>query len=286
MTTLEELQAHLDKFMNDRNNSGLSEFENYSPFEMHHILHDTFGAQSPIRLRKLIDEEYKQIPILNQVKFLADIVVRFGEIKLTKLGFLPTKIVAELYSQGFMKESHIESHVTKLYKETDSNTVHIARIILEISGLAKKRNNKLSLTKSADKLLNDDDKLFQLILKTYCEKFNWAHLDYYGENNIGQLGFGFSIILIHKYGAVRHSEKLYIDKYFKAYPMLLENISYPAYSTKERYAGHCYSLRTFERFLDWFGFIHIEKERKIDAELMITKTETFDKVFEILPHKF
>lgn len=285
MTTLEELQAHLDKFMNDRNKSGLSEFENYSPFEMHHILHDTFGPHSPIKLRKLNEEEYNRIPILNQVKCLAGIVARIGEIKLTKLGFLPTKIVAELYGQGFMKESHIESHITKLYKEADSNTVHVARIILEISGLAKKRNNKLSLTKSADKLLNDDDKLFHLILKTYCEKFNWAHLDYYGENNIGQLGFGFSIILIHKYGANRHSEKLYSDKYFKAFPMLLENISFPSYTTIDRYAGHCYSLRTFERFLDWFGFIQIERERKIDAELMITKTGTFDKVFEILPHK-
>lgn len=44
-----------------------------------------------------------------------------------------------------------------------------------------------------------------------------------------------------------------------AYPMLLNNITYPSYSTKERYAGHGYSLSTFDRFLSYFGLIQIQK---------------------------
>jgi hypothetical protein len=39
MTTLEELQGHMDQFMNQRNNRGMTEFEGYSPFEMQYILH-------------------------------------------------------------------------------------------------------------------------------------------------------------------------------------------------------------------------------------------------------
>lgn len=120
MTTLEELQEYLDQFMNQRNSRGLNEFEGYSPIEMQHILYDTFGDKSPIRLQKLKDEDYQSIPILNQVKYLARLISNAGELKLTKLGFLPTKVVSDLYGQRFMKEYDIESNISKLYKETDS----------------------------------------------------------------------------------------------------------------------------------------------------------------------
>lgn len=284
MTTLDEIQGYMNQFMNQRNNRGLNEFEGYSPFEMQHILYHTFGEKSPIRLQKLKSEDYQLIPILNQVKYLARLVSNAGELKLTKLGFLPTKVVSELYGQGYMKEDHVESNISKLYKETDSNSVHIARILLEISGLAKKRNNILSLTQKSEKILNDNFTLCQLILETYCEKFNWAHSDYYGENNIGQLGFGFSLILLHKYGTRNLSERFYQEKYFNAFPMLLDNITYPTYTTKERYTGHCYSLRTFDRFLSYFGLIQIQKEKGMDADMFVIKTDVFDKLFEILPH--
>jgi hypothetical protein len=284
MTSLEELQGHLDQFMNEQNNRLVHEFEGYSPFEMHHILHDTFGENSPIKLRKMTGDDYKLIPILNQIKYLTEIISRTSEVKLTKLGFLPTKVVKELYEQGFMKEYFIEKGFAKLYKEMDSTSVHVARVLLEISGLAKKRNNKLSLTNKGEKILGDDSQLCQLILKTYCEKFNWAHLDYYGENNIGQLGYGFSLILLHKYGNVKRTDKFYNEKYFNAFPMLLEGISYPTYTTKEEYAGHCYSLRTFDRFLSFFGGVVIEQERGMDAEKFIVKGDVFDRMFEILPH--
>ena len=281
MTPLEELQGHLDQFANERNNRPVSEFEGYSPFDMQHILYDTFGEKSPIKLRKLSGDDYAEIPILNQIKYLAEIITKAGEIKLTKLGFLPTKVVKELYDQGFMKEYQFESGISKLYKEMDSTSVHVARVLLEISGLAKKRNNKLSLTKKGEKILGDDAQLCHLILTIYGEKFNWAHLDGYGENGIGQMGFGFSLILIHKFGHQNRTDKFYNEKYFNAFPMLLEGISYPTYTTKDSYAGHCYSLRTFDRFLSFFGGVVIEQERGMNAEKFIVKTELFDKLFDI-----
>lgn len=46
--------------------------------------------------------------------------------------------------------------MAKLYKEADSESVHLTRILTELSGLAKKRNNKLSLTKIESKTISDD----------------------------------------------------------------------------------------------------------------------------------
>jgi len=285
MTTFEEIQGHVNGFMQEQNSRLMPEFEGYSPMEMQHILYDTFGEKSPIKLNKLNEDEYSQIPILNQVKYLAGIIFRAGEIKLTKLGFLPTKVVKELYDQGFIKEHLIESGFSKLNREMDSMGIHVARVLLEISGLAKKRNNKISLTKKGEKILNDNFQLCQLLLKIYGEKFNWAHLDGYSENNIGQLGFGFSLILLHKYGTEKRTDKFYSEKYFRAYPMLMDNISSPTYTTIEDYVGHCYSIRTFDRFLDFFGLIQIEKEKGMNTEKSIVKTEVFDKLFEFSPHR-
>ncbi len=128
MTTFDEIQGYVNGFMQEQNNRPVPEFEGYSPSEMQHILYDTFGEKSPIKMNKLNNDEYKLIPILNQIKYLASIISHAEELKLTKLGFLPTKVVKELYDQGFIKEYFIESGISKLNREMDSTGIHVARI--------------------------------------------------------------------------------------------------------------------------------------------------------------
>ena len=48
---LKDIQKHLDQIMSEQNNKSITEFEGYSPFEMHQILHFTFGKDSPIQLQ-------------------------------------------------------------------------------------------------------------------------------------------------------------------------------------------------------------------------------------------
>lgn len=182
---LDDIQKHIDKITNEQNNRAIPEFEGYSPFEMQQVLHFTFGADSPIKLQKLSDPDYQKIPILNLVKYLTDLIAKNGEIKLTNKGFLPTKIVSDLYQQGFMKEEHIEKGILKLYKEADSMSVNLSRILIELAGLIKKRNGKISLTKKGEKTIQDNFRLLVTIVETFTRKFNWAYYDGYGENQIG-----------------------------------------------------------------------------------------------------
>ncbi|MBI9034585.1 MAG: hypothetical protein JEZ03_08965 [Bacteroidales bacterium] len=282
---LEAIQRQLDKVMHKQNNQGRPDFEGYSPFEMHQILHFTFDSDSPIKLQTLTDSEYKKIPILNQIKYLTELIHAKGEIKLTNKGFLPTKIVSELYEQGFLKDEYIESNISKLYKETDSMTVNLSRILTELSGLTKKRHGKLSLTKSGEKIISNNDSLLRNILTTFATKFNWAYFDGYGDHSIGQLGYGFSLILLAKYGHEKRLESFYAEKYFKAFPHVLTAID-PTYGTVESESTRCYSIRTFERFLDYFGIINIDKNGNgFDSIRYITKTELFDKIIKCTPHK-
>lgn len=245
----------------------------------------SFGPDSPIQLQKLSDDVFQQIPILNLIKNLGKLIKDEGSIKLTAKGFLPTKIVAELYRQGFYKDEIIERFHKKLYKETDSNSIHLTRILMELAGLAKKSKGKLSLTKSGEKILQDNDKLAHLILTNYVNKLNWAYFDGYRENNIGQLGFGFSLILIFIYGKEKKLETFYAEKYFKAFPQLLHGIT-PVYCTAMEYASNCYASRTFSRFLSFFGLIHITPESaSIFAKDYISKTPLFDLWIKCLPHQ-
>ncbi|MCK9447522.1 MAG: hypothetical protein M0Q41_00950 [Bacteroidales bacterium] len=146
----EDIHKYLDQATaHELNNRSIPKYEGYSPFEMYQILYFTFEKDSPIKLQKLSDSDYKKIPILNQIKYLAELIDKNTEIKPTQKGYLPPKIVSEIYQQGFLKDERIELEVSKLYKETDSTTINLTRIILELTDLAKKRHGKLSLTKKS-----------------------------------------------------------------------------------------------------------------------------------------
>ncbi|MDD5583257.1 MAG: hypothetical protein PHS99_08625 [Candidatus Marinimicrobia bacterium] len=283
MTELEELQNRIKIFLRDKNKRGFRVFEGYSPTEMDQILYHPFAITSPIKFQKLSYADYQKIPILNQIKYLAKIIQDKGTLTLTAKGYLPTKIVADLYHQGFLKEFFIEEEYVKLIKEMDSMTVSLTRILLDLSRITKKRYGKLSLTKMGEKLLTDDDMLLRKILETFVNNFNWAYFDGYGENYIGQLGFGFSLILLSKYGHEKRPDTFYAEKYFKAFPRLIEGIELK-YDSAEDIAKRCYSLRTFDRFLDYFGLIDIDQQGDIKNSVKnITVTDLFDRLITIVP---
>lgn len=274
----------LTKIMDEQNNRSVPEFEGYSPIEMEFVLYDVFSENSPIQLQKLEDVDYKTVPLLNMIKYLAVSISENGEIKLTNTGSLPTKIVADIYGKGFFKDEAIESGVSKLSKETDSMSINLTRILIELTGLAKKRNGKLSITKNGEKILCDDFETLRLIFSTFATKFNWAYYDAFDEKRTGQLGFGFSLILLSKYGNIKRTDDFYSEKYFKAFPMLLKGFSDPYYDTVEKMATHCYSVRTFERFLNYFNLVEIENNMK-KRNIHITKTALFDKFIKCVPHR-
>lgn len=281
---LVDIQKHIDQVLNEQNNRAIADFEGYSPFEMHNIIHFTFEANSPVILQKIADSDCVKSPMFNLVKYFLDLVKNKGEIKLTTKGFLPTKIVQEVYNQGYLEEYQFSSGISKLYKERDSLTVNLTRLLAELAGLTKKRNGKLSLTKNGEKIVPNNQKLFELIFKTMTQKFSWAYYDGYEDEQIGQFGFGFSLILLAKYGAESRLDNFYSEKYLKAFPQFLETII-PTYGTAEQYAGNCYSVRTFERFMNYFGLVEIEKQGKMtERKNLIIRTELFDKLIKVRPH--
>jgi hypothetical protein len=276
---LDELNQEIKKIMDERNNTGIPEFEGYSPAEMHSIIHFLFDSSCPIRIKKLKTDEFKRIPIFKGVKFLLEQVVVSNGVKLTAKGFLPTKIVADLYNQKYFAEEMIEKGIVKLYKETDSHFVRLCRILLELTGVVKKANGSLTITVKGKKILDKDQLLLEEILGTYCNKFNWAYFDGYEMDDCGRLGCGYSIYLLDKYGDTIHKDSFYSQKYFRAYPMLAENIE-PGYGTVENYLNRCYANRMIDHFGLLTGIIVKIGISKYGEPKQIQKTDLLNKLFE------
>jgi hypothetical protein len=274
---MDKIEKYVIEAIQNRNNSPVDDFEGYSPDEMQVLLYDFFNVECVVQLKKNENKVYDSIPFLNQIKFLCKIIAENKELTLTKTGRLPVKTVAEIYNQGNLKEDAIEKGFAKLYKEEGVPTIELTRIILELSQVVKKRNNKLSITAKGKKLITNNHLLFLHIFEVFVTKFNWGYFDGYENEDIGQLGFGFSLILLDKYGSDFKSTNFYSNKYFKAFSFETENINLLTNNKR------AYPLRTFDRFLEYFGLVKMTNKSHGETS-MIKTTGLFKQLIHVRPH--
>jgi hypothetical protein len=286
MDPLEEIRRQIEASMIIQNTRPIEDFEGFSPADMRYILYEPFSSDSPLKFKNRIpDKILDQIPFLLQIEYLLKRIDAIGEIKLTSTGALPTQLVKEIYSQGFIKDSGIEKGYTKLYGEASCLPVHLTRIIVELAGFVKKKKGKLSLTKIwAEKLRSEKrtEILFK-VFTTYSQKFNWSYLDGYQSLRAAQLGFAFSLFLISKYGNIERLSTFYSEKYLKAFPQIIAEFP-DRYSKGEGVQDfhRCYLYRTFERFLEYFNIVEVRTEGKFYPERKkhIKKSTIFSEIID------
>lgn len=269
-----------------RNNIPIDDFLGLTPAEVHYLLYDTFSSDSPVQLRNDIDDNtLDQIPLFRIAEEYLKIVQRNKEIKLTPLGALPQKIVIELYNKKFLLHESYETGSIKLYSEQYLRTILSARLTVEIAGLTKKTNNKITLTKQGANLLETNNRLqiFKTFFEAFTNKFFWGFNDRYADDYIGQLGWAFSVILLNKFGDKPRTTKFYTEKYLKAFPYFANQYKHTGLMKPEDAINHCYSVRTFERFFLWFGFVVVNKQKnflQIETDTF-QKTSLIESVFKI-----
>jgi hypothetical protein len=265
--SLEIINKEVEELTKRYNNMGRKEFDGLSPEQMSGLIYSNCGEN----LIKFKDNKGLDIPLVKQISYYLNIIDASKEIKLTKAGNLPPSIVKELYSQKFISDHDIELGITKLTKETDSMSVELTNILCQLGRLIKKRNGKISLTDVGKRILSTRNFL-PVILTTFCSKFNWAYFDGFEDERTGQFGCYYSIYLLDKYGDIKRESTFYANKYFEA--LFKEYVGI----NTERH--HCYALRTFDRFINYFGFIENYEENKIITRY-VKKTELFDRYIEV-----
>ncbi len=239
------------------------------------VFSDDVDQEFCVRINTLPEIEYEKIPIFKQVKYFLKLIRNEGEIKLTKNGYLPQKIVKRIFEQRMIKEPY--DYFGKRYNERDIITVHITNILVELAGLYKKRHNKISLTKTGAEMLSDNKMLFSLIFRTFVTKLNWAYFDGCLNEDIGQYGFEYSLILLSKYGDKKRNTYFYAKKYFEFFPYLLNASNTDGFYDVDS-AYYCYSFRTFYRFLYYFGLVNVKRGKVYNFQMFVKKTALFDKL--------
>lgn len=265
------------------NNRPVENFLGFTPTEVEYLLYDTFGEKSPLQFRHDLDgSSLDQIPLFRVAEEYLKIIQRDKQIKLTLLGALPKKVMVELYEKRILLDEQIESGLVKLWKEQDCISIANARFVVQLAGLVRKANGKLALTKKGVKLIQPENRiqLFRLFFQTFTEKLMWGSNDLYPDKTVGQLGWAFSVYMVTKFGDQPCTTDFYTEKYLKAFPNFITFFK-PSYSTPERQCAHCYGIRTFDRFLLWFGFVTVERKKHyLDLESdKFTGTDLLRKVF-------
>jgi hypothetical protein len=261
------------------NNAPLDEFAGLTPNEMEALLYDPLGERSPIALRPdLSAQTLDSIPYFRLTEEMLRMVQREGTIKLTPLGALPKKFLHELYDQQILLERALEEGITKLTREVDSVVLTSLHLTTRLTGALKKANNKLTLTKKGVKLLVPDQRqtLFRLTLETFTLKFNWAYNDRYTEHPVAQQGWAYTVYLLLKFGEHTHQGTFYADQYIRAFPEFLGCFGATAFRDPLASFKSCYTVRTFDRFLEWFGLVSLEGSKRWSTEAALVKT---NKVF-------
>ena len=131
---INRVNEHLQEIMIRQNSAPRSDLNGLSPEDMHNIMYNPFRDQCVVQLNKLDKNQYELVPLIRQALFLLN-TLNEKDLKLTKLGWLPLKIVADAYRIG-QPEWIIEELKQKRINEYEVGAVWMARIILELLGLS------------------------------------------------------------------------------------------------------------------------------------------------------
>ena len=269
-----------------RNNSPISDFENLSPNNFYNILYNTYSENSPVTFQKSIaNDVLDKISIFRIAEDCVKIIEKETFIKLTALGALPRKVVIELYNKKYILDDFIERGITKLWKEQDCIAIMNTRMVLDIAGITKKTHGKLALTKKGTSFLDaaNRQEFFKLFISTFADKFNWGYNDRYSAKIVGQFGWTFTIYILNKYGKDYRSVNFYSEKYLKSLPHFLKEFEDEGLMTQLDRFQRCYSIRSFDRFLEWFGIVEFEGDTKYrwNEANNIRATAILEKIFKI-----
>jgi len=143
---------------------------------------------------------------------------------------------------------------------------------VKLSKLIRTYKGKLLLTTLTKKLLTNGEysEFFHIFFNTFTTQFNWAYNDAFEDEEIGQIGFLYLLYLINKYGTEFRESSFYSELYFKAFPVFKarENAVFPGSSNL------ALTVRFFERFAEWFGFVEIHrKQNRLTEPVKVRRTK-------------
>lgn len=262
---INRVNEHLQEIMIRQNSAPRSDLNGLSPEDMHNIMYNPFRDQCVVQLNKLDKNQYELVPLIRQALFLLN-TLNEKDLKLTKLGWLPLKIVADAYRIG-QPEWIIEELKQKRINEYEVGAVWMARIILELLGWIKTRKGVLSLTVKGRKAFSNIDAAANEILRFSFVGVGLHTFDAVEDDRIGNLGIAYSVWLLNQFGSEWHFGSFYQEHYQKAF-------NFP-----DKYT--IYETRVFSRLFYWLGIVEMRLNKQVDPPFQweYRKTDLLPMIF-------
>ena len=280
--SIEEVQAVLDQYQQQKNENSVDDFHGLSSEQMHRFLHMPFETPELITFPSVL----KKKPESKAAFVLSMLIEGIGEdgIKLTAKGNLGQKFCRQASREYY--DRYPDSFMAKLSVRSELNfePLHTIRLTAQLAGLVRKYKGRLLLTKKCAKARDHNGlrELYPLLLHAYIRKFNWAYRDGFQEVPFIQQSFLFTLYLLHKYGSSWKPATFYSDSYLQAFPMILQEIEPKPYEPPEDTLRHGYILRTLQRFAGFFGLADLEQisEEQINREYRVRSTSLSEKIIQ------
>lgn len=262
---INRVNEHLQEIMIRQNSAPRSDLNGLSPEDMHNIMYDPFRDQCVVQLNKLDKNQYELVPLIRQALFLLN-TLNEKDLKLTKLGWLPLKIVADAYRIG-QPEWIIEELKQKRINEYEVGAVWMARIILELLGWIKTRKGVLSLTVKGRKAFSNIDAAANEVLRFSLVGVGLHTFDAVEDDRIGNLGIAYSVWLLNQFGSEWHFGSFYQEHYQKAF-------NFP-----DKYT--IYETRVFSRLFYWLGIVEMRLNKQVGPPFQweYRKTDLLPMIF-------
>jgi len=284
VTSLEEMNEIAAGVMKQRNNSPLNDFEGLTSLQMQKVLYDAFSDDCIIKYSSEMDEDIiSGSPLVQMCLHILAEIRTNGGLSLTAKGKLSRQTVSELYNLRLYTHEAIERGYSKVLNEDDYLPAVWCHILLKNTGIVKVSKNKLIITRQGYEVISLKQELFKSIFSLYITRINKSCFDYYGDNQIGHLGIVYVIYLLHLYGKEWHPVSFYAEKYFRAFPMLIEQAKTYIDGPKMQAAVDCFILRVFTQGLSLFGLIEKEfnDSERIIFSFKVKRSKLFDQLFKL-----
>ncbi|TVR85531.1 MAG: hypothetical protein EA416_16710 [Trueperaceae bacterium] len=267
-TSEDELQAFVEDFTNRRNTAPVDDFDGLSPEQMQRLLWSPLEPGSPIAVSQ-VPRVTPPSPLLFLVLDLAQALGDAG-LKATAKGNLPRTYVHEAAAR-YRDAGWVRSDLDvpeRARGEEDVGDLHVARIVARMAGLITLRSGRWRLTKRYRDTMARHGALgvYGALFEAFVRKYAWNYADLYPEFDIVQRSWGFSLLLLLRYGGEWRPPEFYADRFLRAFPLALDE-------AEDAYADHpwmrdpadavrdAYTVRALERFAAFLGLVEVERGR-------------------------
>lgn len=262
---------------------GGGEFDGLEPADVFDLMfHLSDPAKSPIVLNSSVDKGLIAGARLyrDSVAFL-EAIAEHQPVKLTAKGNLALTMCEVIRERAFTEEHERLFGGRPVRSELDLPYLHFVNVITGLAGLTRKQHGKLAITKACQSDLKKGSafKIYSRLFAACLKKLSWAYADWHPDCRLIQDLAGYSIYLVHKYGAETRPTRFYADAFLKALPHAAEAFPTGMRKSSEDWFRHAYSLRTFQRFLCRLGLVDMERDHEWNPTMeTVRRTRLFDEL--------